>query len=521
MKIRILTLYAVALLASVQSLRAQTPLSSEFTFQGQLNASGQPAISSADFQFSLFDAANGGSQIGSTVARSNIALSNGTFTVLLDFGTNAFRGDARWLEVSVRNPAGTGGFTTLAPRQPLTSTPNSTFSLQTRGINVNQSGQVGIGTATPGKRLSVAGDMELSTAPGEFRHLRIGGGESDGFLFSGSTSDPFDLFPVQDGVHLSCNYLLNTGGSHQIINNLRSTSRLSLRDGSISIATGTPAQPPIDRVFIAAGGNVGIGTSLPQARLEVQGDVRVQGDFRASSDVHLGLTDATLRIMGGRQSSSGPEHLIWKMGDYLTITPPVPPNTFPGNVYNPELRMISPVTGDELAGFYRDFDSGNGVMFADDKNFRAPNPADPATDIWYCCPEGPEAAMYMRGTAKLVNGRATIQLPDHFRNLASESGMTIQLTPLAAESRGLAAINKRLDGIEIVELGRGTGNYEFDWRVEAVRKGWENYKVIRPWLHSDEDADKAWQNRLKHIEERRAHGKPSPAVSAGTPRPNN
>ncbi|MBK8271272.1 MAG: hypothetical protein IPK83_24320 [Planctomycetes bacterium] len=259
-----------------------------------------------------------------------------------------------------------------------------------------------------------------------------------------------------------------------------------------------------------ASGFVGIGTNSPQTTLHVDGDFQVQGD------AHLGITDITLRIMGGRQSSSGPEHLIWKMGDYLTIVPGNPV----GNVYNPELRMISPVTGDELAGFYRDFDTGNGVMFADDKNFRAPNPADASTDIWYCCPEGPEAAMYVRGTAQLTNGRATIELPDHFRNLASEPGMTVQLTPLAGESKGLAVVKKSLEGIEVVELAGGTGNYEFDWRVEAVRKGWEDYKVIRPWLKSDSDPDKAWQNRLKAIEERRAHGKPSPVVNADTPRPN-
>ena len=129
--------------------------------------------------------------------------------------------------------------------------------------------------------------------------------------------------------------------------------------------------------------------------------------------------------------------------------------------------------------------------------------------------------MYVRGSGRLVNGRATIELPDHFRNLASEPGMTIQLTPASADSRGLAYTKKGLDGIEVVELNGGTGNYEFDWRVEAVRKGWENYKVIRPWMQSEKDPDKAWQNRLKWIDERRAHGKPSPDTNAATLRPRN
>lgn len=127
--------------------------------------------------------------------------------------------------------------------------------------------------------------------------------------------------------------------------------------------------------------------------------------------------------------------------------------------------------------------------------------------------------MYVRGIARLVNGRATIELPDHFRNLAFEPGMTVQLTPRSLDSKGLATTKVSLSGIEVGELAGGRGNYEFDWRVEAVRKGWEDYKVIRPWLQSDADPDKAWQNRLKAIEERRAHGKPSPATTAATPRP--
>jgi hypothetical protein len=132
---------------------------------------------------------------------------------------------------------------------------------------------------------------------------------------------------------------------------------------------------------------------------------------------------------------------------------------------------------------------------------------DPSRDIWYGCIEGPELAMYVRGTARLVNGRARIELPDHFRKLADEQGMTVQLTPLSPDSKGLCVVRKGLDGIEVAELLNGRGNYEFDWEVKAVRKEHRDFQVYRPWdevMPGGTDPAEAWEARLKSIQERQA-----------------
>jgi hypothetical protein len=136
-------------------------------------------------------------------------------------------------------------------------------------------------------------------------------------------------------------------------------------------------------------------------------------------------------------------------------------------------------TGNAQAGMYVDA-GGDGIVWGDVKNFRVPNPDQPATDIVYACIEGPEAAAYIRGTSHLVNGQATVELPEHFLAVASSRGMTVQVTPLSAESHGLAVVRKSLDGIIIRELRRGTGTYDFDWEVKCVRRGYEDYRVIRP-----------------------------------------
>ena len=104
-------------------LGARAALGTAFTYQGQLKQNGDPVNETCDFRFTLYDAAAGGSQVGSVVTRSGVPVSAGLFTVGLDFGTGAFTGDARWLEIAVRCPAGSGGYTSLSPRQALTAAP--------------------------------------------------------------------------------------------------------------------------------------------------------------------------------------------------------------------------------------------------------------------------------------------------------------------------------------------------------------------------------------------------------------
>jgi hypothetical protein len=66
------------------------------------------------------------------------------------------------------------------------------------------------------------------------------------------------------------------------------------------------------------------------------------------------------------------------------------------------------------------------------------------------------------------------------RKIASEMGLTVQLTPRSAESRGVAAPRLTATELAIQELGAGEGEYEVDWAVHGVRKGRERFEVVRP-----------------------------------------
>lgn len=100
------------------------PLTPTFTYQGEILKAGAPVTGTADLRFSLFDAAAGGVQIGATIARNNVSVSAGVFTVGLDFGADAFADNQeRYLQIEVRSPAGAGAFTVLGARQAVTVTP--------------------------------------------------------------------------------------------------------------------------------------------------------------------------------------------------------------------------------------------------------------------------------------------------------------------------------------------------------------------------------------------------------------
>ena len=93
-----------------------------FTYQGRLSDGAAAATGAYDLRFVIYDASSGGNQHGPVLTNSSVAVSDGLFTVALDFGASVFTGAERWLEIGVRTNGGTT-FSLLSPRQPLTPTP--------------------------------------------------------------------------------------------------------------------------------------------------------------------------------------------------------------------------------------------------------------------------------------------------------------------------------------------------------------------------------------------------------------
>ena len=140
---------------------------------------------------------------------------------------------------------------------------------------------------------------------------------------------------------------------------------------------------------------------------------------------------------------------------------------------NGGLVGVSNAIGTLTAGM----NGSTGQVFGNSKSFIVADPSDSRRMIKYTSVEGPEAAIYVRGTATLTSGKAYIGFPEHFAAMAVQSSITVTLTPRSAISMGLAAVDVTANGIGVAGLAGGTNSYSFDYVAYAVRKGFENYQV--------------------------------------------
>lgn len=127
----------VILLALIIQLPSASAQGTAFSYQGRLDESAGPANGTYDLTFRLYDAVSGGSSQGGPLTNSAVSVSDGYFTVTLDFGLNPFgSGAARWVEIAVRTNGG-GAFGLLTPRQALTPAPYAIYSGNVSGAGIS------------------------------------------------------------------------------------------------------------------------------------------------------------------------------------------------------------------------------------------------------------------------------------------------------------------------------------------------------------------------------------------------
>lgn len=229
---------------------------SAFTYQGRLVQNGDPVTGPVTLEFALFDDEAATNQIESTITFPGFDdfQGGGLFTVDLDFGHDAFNGDARWLQISVDG-------NNLSPLQPLRPAPYAIRALNGDDIwnlvgNVAYytGGNVGIGTDDPAARLHVQ-----RASSGSIPQLRVESTTTNGFARLRMKTEGHD--PHWD---------IAAGGSTNFMDFFRSDT------GTIMRLRGDTQR-------------VGIGSLNPDRKLDVNGDIAAD-TFHARAN--LGSTNA-------------------------------------------------------------------------------------------------------------------------------------------------------------------------------------------------------------------------------------
>ena len=227
-----------------------------FTYQGGLNYNGSPANGNFDFQFSLYPADTGGAAIAGPVTNAAVSVSNGQFTVMLDFGAGAFTGENRFLEIGV-GTNGAGTFSVLAPRQPVSATPYAIFANSVSNL-------VG---ALPATQLS--GTVPLTQLPAVVVTNHATGVDLGG-TFSGQLNGPASLASnVVAGLSITNAMITNSiyAGDGGGLTNLRATAlagTVALAQLPSAVVTNTRSGVTLNGTF--SGNGLGL-TNLSAANL--------------------------------------------------------------------------------------------------------------------------------------------------------------------------------------------------------------------------------------------------------------
>jgi len=240
---RLTALLLSAGLAALAPSTAAAPPSTAFTYQGSLSDAGSPANGPTPMSFKLWDAVAGGSQVGSTLS-STVDVIDGVFSKSLDFGAASYADNqALWLEIIVDGQS--------MGRTPLSATP---YSLSTRGIEVTENGLVTFRSS--GSNWATSAFVREDSTAGYMQYLKNNGG-------AGVSIGMNDVNDHLWGIGT------NTSGNGHGNGQFYIYDSASTTDSTVfTVQRGT--------------GNVGVGTTTPRAKLEVDGRLRVIRDDSAS-----------------------------------------------------------------------------------------------------------------------------------------------------------------------------------------------------------------------------------------------
>ena len=224
-------LIAAALLLSTINYQLSTAHAqgTAFTYQGRLNSGGSPAGGTYNLTFSLFNTNTSGVSIAGPVTNNAVSVTNGLFTVLVDFGPAVFTGATNWLEIAVETNGATP-FTTLVPRQQITPTPYAILAGTASGLS---------GTLLASQLTSIGntnGAVYGNFFVGSAGNSAMAGSYNTAYGYEALSTNMFGSANTADGFYA---LLSNTSGSDNTANGVNALALNT--SGSDNIALGYQA----------------------------------------------------------------------------------------------------------------------------------------------------------------------------------------------------------------------------------------------------------------------------------------
>jgi len=286
---------------------AAEPMGSAFTYQGQLYDANHVADGLYDFQFKLYDDPNvsEGNQVGGDVNKPDVDVIDGYFTVLLDFNDpSAFNGEARWLKIGVRpgELEDPNAYTTLSPMQEVTPAPYALYSKNADYLDGSDSSAF-LSPASDYGRSGVAGSLYEDTTPLTDKYVNEDQEDSitSGMIIDGAVTSA----KIQDGTIQFSDIGQNDAGSGQVVKWNGSAWAAADPDSDWTISD--------SNMYSAVSGDVGIGTTSPAEKLDVNGTVKATAFTGDGS----GLTNLNLQIDWGNAVLVSPDDDVAAKYDWL------------------------------------------------------------------------------------------------------------------------------------------------------------------------------------------------------------